>query len=238
MRIKLLAPDLYNQRTKYGDMRVNYATVDGENALVFIVNGGAQSAIYTDQKKKDELVFDYMRSFSYGFQLNSHIKNTFMIGGGGFTYPKYYLRAHADAKITVAEISQEAIDIAYRFFGMNELKMEEAKRITVLAADGIRWLKEHETKYDFIINDAFIGPIAKGRDDKSVRIIHDHLSEDGIYVVNVLASVTGRNTKHADRMNFILRKYFKYTAMMIVDEEAEMDEMQNILIFASDREFV
>lgn len=212
--------------------------VDEDPVYLLMIDGGAESARYLQSGRESELVFDYMQRFSYAFMVNPDIRNTFMLGGGGFTYPQYYVKAYQDADITVAEISKEVIALAYQYFGLKDLDEEEAKRIHVLNQDGIAWLKDHEEKYDLIINDAFIGTNMEARDTESTRIIHEHLHENGIYVVNVLSSVTGEGAEPSQRIHAILKQYFSHTAAMVVDEEIDPDSLQNILLFASDSELL
>jgi spermidine synthase len=56
-----------------------------------------ESAVYTDPETENhELVFPYMQRFSYAFAVNPAIQKTLLIGGGAFSYPRYYLAKYPD----------------------------------------------------------------------------------------------------------------------------------------------
>lgn len=238
MKIKVNAKDIFAQQTEYGHIKVKLAWIDDELVFLLMIDGGAESARYIEEEKENELVFDYMQRFSYAFFVNPDIKKTFMIGGGGFSYPQYYVDTYKDAEITVAEISKDVISVAYRFFGLKDLREENAGRIHILNQDGIAWLNSHEEKYDLIINDAFIGTSQQGRDKESTQIIHDHLNPGGIYVVNVLSAVSGENSYPAELTRTIMEENFHHVVSMVVDDAVDPLDLQNILIFASDSEFI
>lgn len=238
MRIQLTSKDLFLKQTEYGEIKIRFAWIDDDLTVLLLIDGGAESARYVEKGRESELVFDYMQRFSYAFLVNPNIKKTFMIGGGGFSYPQYYVNTYKDAEITVAEISKDVISAAYQFFGLKDLQEDHAKRIHVLNQDGIAWLNTSEEKYDLIINDAFLGTSAEKRDVESTRIIHDHLNPDGIYVVNVLSAVEGEKSFPLEACRVILKDHFKHIASMIVDDEVDPQILQNILIFASDSELL
>ena len=55
------------------------------------IDSGYESATFTDESKVNELVFDYTKFYDLMFNANIEINNTLLIGGAGYSYPKYYI---------------------------------------------------------------------------------------------------------------------------------------------------
>ena len=50
-----------------------------------------QSATYTDEDSRYELVFEYMKQFNRAFEVNPEAKTVMLFGGAGYAYPKYVI---------------------------------------------------------------------------------------------------------------------------------------------------
>ena len=148
---------LFEKKTLGGTLRVVDTVLDDEAVSFLLVNDTYQSAMYLSEEKKYDLVFPYMRRFDYAFFVNPEIQNTFLIGGGGFAYPKFYVHTYENAEITVSEINTDVISVAFQYFGLHDLSEDETKRMHIVNEDGIEYLRESNKKFDLIINDAFTG---------------------------------------------------------------------------------
>lgn len=226
---------IYEKESPYGKIQVADTIVDDEAVSFLLVNGEMESAMYLADEKKYDLIFPYMKKLSYAFAVNPDIHDVFLIGGGGFSYPKYYLQKYKTRDITVAEISKDIIDVSYRYFGLDELDLEKKSHLHIIAEDGFVWMKEHAHAYDLIINDAFTGNEEQGRDEESIALIKEHLSENGIFIINGISAVRGFHSRPGKKLISSLKKYFQYTAEMKCDEDLSPYERQNILFIASDQ---
>ena len=206
---------------------------------VLTVNGAIESAIFREERYKDELVFNYMRCMEWAFRQNPDIRDTLLIGGGAFSYPRHYLRYHPDASIDVAEISPEIISIAEQYFGLNELSSACPGRLRIFREDGYRVLSSSEKCYDLIINDAFTGHEADSSltTDNALEMIRSRLNPGGLYLINIPTALAGPFARRGNRALEKIRKYFEYTMLMPVHEEKKAWEVQNCVLFASEREF-
>lgn len=229
---------LFEKKTPGGTLRVVDTVLDDEAVSFLFVNDTYQSAMYLSEEKKYDLVFPYMRRFDYAFFVNPEIKNTFLIGGGGFAYPKFYVHMYENAEITVSEINTDVISVAFQYFGLHDLSEDETKRMHIVNEDGIDFLRESNKKFDLIINDAFTGKKEQRRDEESIQIIHDALHEKGIYIVNVPTALSGPFAKKGNAFRKLLQNHFKHTVLLATQEEKQPFEKQNVLMISSDSELL
>lgn len=124
----------------FGHIEVCEGYYLGDHMRFLLVDDAMQSANFTDEALKTALPFDYMESFNWVYRINKHIKKTLLIGGGGFTYPRYYLDMYPDRYIDAIEISQTIVDISRRFFGLTELEQKYGEHLKVIVEDGNKYL--------------------------------------------------------------------------------------------------
>lgn len=229
---------LYDKQTEYGHIQVADTLYEDEPICFLFVNELMESAMYLDEDKKYDLLFPYMQRFSYAFTVNPDIQDTLMLGGGGFSYPKYYLHKYPQARIKVCEISEDIIDVAMKYFGVSDLEESMKKRLSVFCGDGFSMMEENRHAYDFIINDAFIGREEIGRSEKDIALVHDNLKNTGIYMTNLVGSPKGLHKYVWKQYQALLKKYFKYTALILTEDDYPENMPQNLLLVASDTELL
>ncbi|MCH3961502.1 MAG: fused MFS/spermidine synthase [Solobacterium sp.] len=218
---------LFQKKTPFGTLEV----AEEKDRRVLLCNGHIESAVYLSAEKENELIFPYMQRFSYAFAVNPNIHRTLLIGGGAFAYPRYYLAHYPDCRIDVIEISEDILAIDQKYFSLDAIRNE---RMKIICEDGMHYLQKRADTYDLIINDAFVGSTETCRDLSAVQLIHRHLNEHGIYLVNAAVSVKGPFSTKFRHFDTILKKEFKAAAMMQCDEQRSLYEKQNILMIASD----
>lgn len=221
---------IFTENSEYGLIEVADTLIDGEHVRICYCDGYMQSGIYLDEEKKDELLFPYMQRFSYAFALNPDIRSVLLVGGGTFAYPLYFLDHYRRCRLKVIEISAEMIRTAYDYFGLDELDIEEKSNLSIVNEDAFSWLSTSDEKFDWIINDAFIGNDMQGRKENALSVIASHLNPEGIYMENMVASVRGPFSLILSRTEKKLRQYFESVEKMRCDETMSVFERQNILI--------
>ncbi len=95
-----------------------------ESVRFLIVDGAIQTAVFLDPKKKYELVSPYLDQLSYAFSFRPDIKDTLLLGGGGFAYPAYYISHYPERRIDAVEIDGEMIKAAMESFYLRDLLKE------------------------------------------------------------------------------------------------------------------
>lgn len=202
--------------------------IEEEDGIRYLyIDGSLESAMHTQEGKKDELVFGYLQCLKYPMSFLPGDKDVFLIGSGGFCYPYTFL-SREQGTITAAEMSKDIIEYARQYFLLKDI--EENERFHLVQGDGFSWLENCGKQFDFIVNDAYIGRHSVGVDIHNTEMIQRHLSEKGIYAINFVASLEGEALR--EEME-ILNSCFQYSTLMIVSDDVEADEEQNLLLLAS-----
>ncbi len=227
--------------TTYG--RVNIANItnyNGDFLRYFFIDKGAESSTFIDESKKYELSAEYTKYYDLMFNSNIDIKDTLMIGGAGYSYPKYYISHYADKNMDVVEIDDKVIELAKEYFYLDDLyqefDLESNQRLNLIVEDGRSYLNQNSKKYDAILNDAFSGnsPATTLTTVEAVQLIHNSLNEHGVYLSNIISSVQGRDSRFLKSEVATLHKVFKNVYIVPCSNKDNMNLKQNIMVVASD----
>ena len=150
-----------NYDTEYGKVTI-YNKMRNEEMIRYLnIDSGYESATFVDEKKKYELVYSYTKYYDLMFNANIEINNTLLIGGAGYSYPKYFISHYEDKNMDVVEIDGGITEVAKKYFYLDDLisdyNLEENKRLNLINDDGRTYLNNNQKKYDAILNDAFSG---------------------------------------------------------------------------------
>ncbi len=229
----------------FGHIEVCEGYYLGDHMRFLLVDDAMQSANFTDEGLEAALPFDYMESFNWVYRINKHIKKTLLIGGGGFTYPRYYLDMYPDRYIDAIEISPTIVNISRKYFGLTELEEKYGEHLKVIVEDGNKYLIDlalrinasanaESLKYDLILNDAYLGHKSSDLLKKSAALIKSCLKEDGIYAANLVIPLKGNGAVQPKKDMEIFSEVFNYTFLLQCDDEINPYVPQNCIFFASD----
>lgn len=173
---------LYEKETSYSHLDV----VDSNGIRTLYLNGMPHSAMYLDGSSA--LVFTYTRYFALGFVFNDDVREVLFVGGGGFSGPKKFLQDYPDVRVDVVEIDPEVIQVAKHFFNV-----KNDSRLTIYNEDGRTYLLRTNKKYDLIVLDAYSKTYVPFHllTREFFEIIWSRLSERGVVVSNLIASLVG-----------------------------------------------
>ena len=132
-----------------------------ERMRLLLVDGAMQSAQYLDPLLEDELAFEYMREFGWAFRLHPAARRVLLIGGGGFAYPRFFLKKYPEKSIDVIELSPTIVEIAREYFGLRALEAQYPDRLRVIVGDGHQYLEK--------LSATFIAPDAANADDREAH---------------------------------------------------------------------
>jgi len=120
------------------------AVYEEHGEMKLLVNGSPQSGRYIRALWKEAL-----KKFHHTLPLN-HI---LVLGLGGGTVINLLHGANPEALITAVDIDKVIIDIAKKYF-----KVDEMKEVSIIHEDAKRWITENQkNKYDCIVIDLFSG---------------------------------------------------------------------------------
>lgn len=230
---------LANFDTRYGNVKIANVKSNDDIVRVLMVGKGFESVSYIDDEKKNELYSEYTKYYDLIFNANIDINNVMMIGGAGYSYPKYYLNKYEDKNIDVIEIDEGITELAKKYFFLQNIIEENnnSSRINLICNDGRVYLNSNTKKYDAILNDAFTGscPVATLTTIEAAKLIHNSLNENGVYLTNIVGSLDGENSKFLKAEVNTLHQVFKNVYVVPCNiNENETNYPHNNMIVASD----
>lgn len=177
--------------------------VDGDELRMLNVNGTYQSICYTQEGRRNDLVCLYHQYFAEVIAIAQETLGTgypasaLVLGGGGFSFPKWLVAHQPQATVDAVEIDPTIIGLARQHFYLDELEAhthaERDGRLRIICDDGWEVMRRGAGRWDIIVNDAFrakrpLGPLTG---TKGALVVRDHLSGRGIYLANVMGALEG-----------------------------------------------
>ncbi len=225
------------RRTMFGTALVFDSTVgNGEPVRLLNVDGKFQSVCYTSDELWCELTCAYHRHFASMLFCAGWPDSALVLGGGGFSFPKYLI-AHDDLiQVDVSEIDPAIVEIAREHFRLDELCELAGSRLRLLVKDGWKYLLNTNRRYDLIVNDAFggkksLGPTATR---EGALCIKKHLSEQGLYFANVISPVQGKKAEQLMRIIELYLEIFGYV-YLFPEHPEQLSQPGNNAFIASTR---
>jgi len=218
--------------TQYNRVIV-YETTDtktGRPLRILQINDEKSSAMFTD--KDDDLAFEVLKYYRLAEHFNPGFKNSLMIGGSGYAFPKDYLRRNPEATIDVVEIDPGLTDIAHKYFNL-----PEDSRLKIFHEDGRTYINKCKKKYDVVFMDAYKSMLTvpyQLTTHEAISRISDILKDDGAVYANIISTLNDKN-------NFFLRSeiatyksFFPKVLIFAVQyphpDENEKNYFQNFLL--------
>lgn len=126
------------------------------------------------------------------FVFNPEIRKVLVVGLGGGTVPKRFVRDYSNLVVDAVEIDPAVISIAKRYF-----YVKEGPRLRIHEADGRQFLRRSKEKWDLILLDAYYADTVPFflTTTEFFLIAKAHLTPNGILVNNVVGKVTGPRSK-------------------------------------------
>ena len=228
----------------YGRIEVKEVIEKNELLRLLLVDEIRESAAYMEDGRHYELYFKYTRDLVAPVSRHPEIRDTLLLGGAGFSIPKYYISAFTDKNIDVVEFNPLMYQLALKYFYLDDLyrdyHLTENRRMEVFIEDANEYLRRTEKCYDLIINDAYI---ANRMDDdllkdRQVKLIKKRLNPGGIYIMNIITALQGANSMPGILEYEIMRNNFKNVEMYPCKTEPTAFERQNVVITGSDKELL
>jgi spermidine synthase len=189
----------------------------------------AQSAIFYDS---DELVFRYARFYDLVRHFDPDFKQTLMLGGGGFSYPKYFIDKYPHASMDVVEIDPRVEQIARDYF-----RLRDDARLKVFHEDGRVFLNNAPTgTYDAVFIDAFGSLFTvpyQLTTREAVEQMSRVLNDNGVVIANIGASLSGEASHFLQAELATYRSVFPQVFVFKVRRERRDTDLQNLILVAS-----
>lgn len=167
---------------------------------------------------------------------NGHV---LVIGGGGFSLPKWLLAHCPHAQVTCVEIDPRIIELAREHFFVDEACAQFCatgeQRLHVVCDDGWKYLQKcasEGTKFDVIVNDAFGGarPLIALNTHDGAQALAACLTPNGVYLANCIAALEGTHRKPLDAALDGCNPVFSHVYVIGEDDDEPRVIANNVLI--------
>lgn len=192
------------RRTKFGLTLVfDTENADGTPVRLLNVNGTFQSGSYVPEDLRFELACEYHREMARvieGLAACGPV-HVLVMGGGGYSLPKYLAAYVPEARVDVVEIDPAITALARERFFLDECLektgAEKDGRLRLVTGDAWAFVRAATEPYDVIVNDAFSGnrPLGPLTSSEGAHVVREHLAEGGVYLANVRCACEGRRAR-------------------------------------------
>lgn len=196
----------------YGDSRALLLDFDTHSVESRV---GASSTSYTEIYP----LFKYIKP---------NIQDILVIGAGAYTLPKNFKKYYEGASVSVIEIDPEIPRVAASYFNF------DPKTITTEVGDARVILQKSTKKYDVIFGDAynsFISVPGSLLTEEFNEGIKNSLTKDGIYAVNFISSIEGKNSEMFKSLYATFTSVFPNT--IVLHWSSGLSSVQNITLVGS-----
>jgi spermidine synthase len=185
--INVKPKDYIDTDTQYNRVLI-YNTNDaktGRPIKMLRINDENSSAMFLDHD--NDLVFEVLKYYRLVEHFNPGFKNSLMIGGSGYAFPKDYLNRYPFAAIDVVEIDPGLTELAKHHFNL-----PENTKLNIYHEDGRTYLNKCEKKYDAVFMDAYKSMLTipyQLTTIEAVRKIYNVLNDRGAVYANIISSL-------------------------------------------------
>ncbi len=188
----------------------------------------SESSMYLDNQT--ELAASYTKYFDLYKFFSENSDRVLMLGGGAFSYPKYFLADNQAGQIDVIEIDTGLTKIAENYFGL-----KPDPRMTIINQDARVFLNNTEKKYDTVFVDVFASQlsipyhvITKEAIEKEYELLND----GGAMIVNIIGVIDGVRGKYFRAALATFKSVFPQVYVFPVRGSGYENYIQNIVLVA------
>jgi spermidine synthase len=165
------------------------------------------------------------------FLFKPDIRSVLVIGLGGGTVPKRFVRDYPQVTVDAVEIDPDVISIAKRYF-----HVEPGPRLRIHQADGRMFLRRSEETWDLIVLDAYYADTVPFFlcTKEFFEIVRERLTPGGVLVNNVVGQVSGARSKFFRSVYHTMAEVFPHVYAFEVAESGTM--WVNIEVFGLNSE--
>ena len=227
---RLAAAGFVDVDTPYNRVIVfNGAEIGSGRPIRVMVTGpqGRQSAMYLDHPI--ELAVPYTRYYRLIEHFAPGMKRLLVLGGGGYSFPKYALANYPAVSVDVVEIDPGITRLARELFAL-----KDHPRLRVVEEDARTFLNRNRRRYDAILCDTFNSDYSipfHMTTVEAVERIRNALAPDGVVLVNVLSALEGDRGRLFQAMYATYASVFPRVAAFAL-EANDPAEWQNVIIAA------
>ncbi len=195
--------------------------------------GYAQSGTYLDNPS--ELMFKYTKYYALGTVLFPKTEQILMLGGGGYSVPKWLLAGHGGLngeklRLDVVELDSGMTKLAKASFGL-----PDDKRMNIYHDDARRFINRNTNKYDLVFVDVFNShysvPFHMGTVEAAKALRHS-VKDDGAVMMNIISAFEGKDSYIFQSIYGALSQVFEQVLIFAVEPNTPLKDVQNFMVMA------
>ncbi len=221
--------------THYNNIRLMHGkTADGRPALYIATDPGyAQSGTYLD--KPSELLFSYTKYYALGTVLFSHAEKVLMLGGGGYSVPKWLLAGHGGLNGDKLQLDVVELDPGMTKLAKSSFGLPDDKRMNIYHEDARRFINANTTRYDLVFVDVFNShysvPFHMGTVE-AAQALRRSVNINGAVMMNIISAFEGEDSFIFQGIYAALKKVFPQVLVFAVSPETALNQVQNFMVIA------
>ena len=230
----LRARGVFVTRTKFGlTMIFDSEDADGTPIRLLNVNGTFQSVSYIAPKLRFELCVHYHRMMAKIIQQVSARGHVVVMGGGGFSLPKYLATHMTGGIIDAIEIDPKIVSLAREHFFLNEALAAALSELRVIEDDAWRVLQDAEAgSIDVLVNEVFagrksLGPLGTAA---GAQVVKEKLAAGGVYLADVRCPLEGHGSTLLPQVANVFAQEFEHIAYVPEWPDTPKTPGNNLLI--------
>ncbi len=189
---------------------------------------GRQSSTYLDDPI--ELALPYTRFYRLVEHYHPQMRSLLVLGGGGFSFPKYALAKYPQTSIDVVELDAGITSLARSHFSL-----QDDPRLTIIEKDARVFLGTARKTYDVILCDVFTSHYSIPFHlvtQEALQQMRDRLNPSGLLLINILSSQRGPESDFFAALSQTLTSVFPVTRYFAVHDASDFHGWQNFMLAA------
>ena len=211
---------VYEKNIPYTETRIRCMTINHAYSI------GTDTVIFVDN---DDLAAAYYYFYRLDKFFNPDIKKGLVLGGGGGSITKDFLKRFPKGNLDVVEIDPMVTQLAQEYFNL-----KNDYRFKTIHEDGRTFINQTMNKYDAIYIDVFKSFYSlpyQLTTLEAVQEMHRLLNDNGVVLVNIVSAIQG------DKGKFLRAEYLTYKqifpqVLLFPVKSLNPETIQNIMLVA------
>lgn len=230
----LRARGVFVTRTKFG-LTMIFDSEDADGTLIRLlnVNGTFQSVSYIAPELRFELCIHYHRMMAKVIQQVAPEGHVMVMGGGGFSLPKYLATHMKGAIIDAIEIDPKIVLLAREHFFLDEALATASSDLRVIEDDAWKVLQNANAgSINVLVNEVFAGRKSLGSlgTTAGAQTVKEKLSVGGVYLADVRCPLEGRGSALLSQVASVFAREFAHVAYVPEWPDTPKTPGNNLLI--------
>ena len=230
----LRARGVFVTRTKFGlTMIFDSEDADGTPIRLLNVNGTFQSVSYISSELRFELCVRYHRMMAQIIQQVAPEGRVVVMGGGGFSLPKYLATHMRGGVIEAIEIDPKIVLLAREHFFLDEALAAASSELRIVEDDAWKVLQDAKAgSIDVLVNEVFAGRKSLGPlgTPAGAQVVKEKLADGGVYLVDVRCPLEGHGSTLLPQVANVFAQEFTHIAYVPEWPDTPKTPGNNLLI--------